>query len=379
MSVTRYQRADGSIAWRVRIQADGETRSYGLFDDRDVAESVDLAARQASAALGSGVTLGTWGERWLAEREQRQQVRHVAKEALIWGKHVRGSELAAMPITRIKRVHVIDHLETIAATTTLSAQSIKHVRRLIVGALEHGINRGRLSRNEARNAPMPIRDDRTEDTWTWLSQAEIGRVLSLPVHDPVRRGFSNGHRVPGTITTAQRSAFVVAVYAGLRAGELWGLRWCDVELGPTRPQLTVRHSREAATKSGRVRRVPLLSAAIEALKAWRKVSPGVGDSLVWPAADGRCHSDGYDAQWHRIKELAQIDRRVRWHDLRHTCASHLVQGTWGRVWRLEEVRDLLGHESAKVTERYAHLCPGGLSDAAAQTVGTWLKEPKGTR
>lgn len=90
---------------------------------------------------------------------------------------------------------------------------------------------------------------------------------------------------------------------------------------------------------------------------------------VWPAADGACHRDGYDAGWARVLRLAGITRRVRFHDLRHTCASHLVQGTWGRVWTLAEVRTVLGHGSVRLTERYAHLCPGGIHDAARATPG----------
>lgn len=173
----------------------------------------------------------------------------------------------------------------------------------------------------------------------------------------------------GTITSAQRSAIVVAVYTGLRAGELWGLQWRDVHLDGDRPRVVVRHSREQATKSGRIREVPLLAPARAALERWRELAPGVGAALVWPALDGACHRDGYDAGWARVLEIAKISRRVRWHDLRHTCASHLVQGTWGRAWSLAEVRDVLGHSTIRQTERYAHLCPGGLHDAARATSG----------
>jgi hypothetical protein len=59
---------------------------------------------------------------------------------------------------------------------------------------------------------------------------------------------------------------------------------------------------------------------------------------------------------------------VRFHDLRHTCASHLVSGTWGRRWSLEEVQRVLGHGSRSTTERYAHLAEDALDHAAAQTV-----------
>jgi RNA:NAD 2'-phosphotransferase (TPT1/KptA family) len=68
------------------------------------------------------------------------------------------------------------------------------------------------------------------------------------------------------------------------------------------------------------------------------------------------------------KTLAGITRRVRFHDLRHTCASHLVMGTWGRVWRIEEICALVGHSGIGVTQRYAHLSPDHLHKAAAETV-----------
>jgi integrase len=68
-----------------------------------------------------------------------------------------------------------------------------------------------------------------------------------------------------------------------------------------------------------------------------------------------------------LRRAAGIERHVRWHDLRHTFASSLVAGWWGRAWRLDEVRDLLGHSSVTVTERYAHLAPSALAKAAADT------------
>jgi len=57
------------------------------------------------------------------------------------------------------------------------------------------------------------------------------------------------------------------------------------------------------------------------------------------------------------------------HDLRHTCASSLVAGLWGRTWRLEVVREVLGHSGVDVTERYAHLSASVIQEAANDTPG----------
>lgn len=64
-----------------------------------------------------------------------------------------------------------------------------------------------------------------------------------------------------------------------------------------------------------------------------------------------------------------ITRPVRWHDLRHTCASSLVADWWGRRWTLEEVREHLGHTSIASTHRYAHLSETAIKGAVRQTPG----------
>ena len=49
------------------------------------------------------------------------------------------------------------------------------------------------------------------------------------------------------------------------------------------------------------------------------------------------------------------------HDLRHTCAAWLVSAGVA----LTEIRDLLGHSTIRMTERYAHLAPENIRAAVA--------------
>src|SRR5262249_21630696 len=52
---------------------------------------------------------------------------------------------------------------------------------------------------------------------------------------------------------------------------------------------------------------------------------------------------------------------------RHTCASHLLMGTWGTTWTLAEVGAFLGHSDAEVTQRYAKVQATHLREKAAET------------
>jgi integrase len=72
----------------------------------------------------------------------------------------------------------------------------------------------------------------------------------------------------------------------------------------------------------------------------------------------------YLDRFKEVLQIAGIARRVRWHDLRHTCGSALAQGDWGDPWTLSEVKEQLGHSSVAVTERYAHVAAMTLERAA---------------
>ena len=166
-----------------------------------------------------------------------------------------------------------------------------------------------------------------------------------------------------------------AIGTGLRQGEQWSLRWADVDLN--KMELTVRYGSEGQpTKSGKIRRIPLFGLAKDAFVA---LLYHVGDaepkrSVVFPALRGDRRQKGEPADWKAWVRAAGITRNVRWHDLRHTCASSLVAGWWGRRWSLYEVKEMLGHASITTTERYAHLADSALKLAARETPGAKLLE-----
>ena len=156
-----------------------------------------------------------------------------------------------------------------------------------------------------------------------------------------------------------------ALGAGLRRGELLSLRWEDVALEGEEPAILVRYGAEArGTKGGKPRRVPLFGDALVALRTWRGVAESEGER-VFPGARGRRKKDVPRGVLRAALAKAGIARRVRWHDLRHSCATALLEGERGRAWSTQEVQQLLGHSSVTMTERYVH-AKGALLQRAAR-------------
>ena len=97
--------------------------------------------------------------------------------------------------------------------------------------------------------------------------------------------------------------------------------------------------------------------------------------LTFPALRGGYRGEGtflgrhHQTIWKSLLAQAGIKRHLVWHDLRHTGATALLGGYFGRKWRLEEIQTFLGHGEIKTTERYAHALQETLNDAARATWG----------
>jgi integrase len=159
--------------------------------------------------------------------------------------------------------------------------------------------------------------------------------------------------------------YALAVYTGLRAGEIAALEWPDIDL--ERRIITVHRSFNGPTKSDRVRYVPILDPLLPLLRQWRLRHPG---RLVFTNMGGRMFAPSariFQEVLHRVLAAAQfpkVERNgkerpyVRFHDLRHTFASLWVM-KGGDLFKLQKI---LGHQSVQMTMRYAHLAPDAFKD-----------------
>ena len=154
-----------------------------------------------------------------------------------------------------------------------------------------------------------------------------------------------------------RPMVLLTLNTGLRRGEIFCLRWADVDL--SRNSMTIRGG---TAKSGRTRYIPLNPEVALTLQRWK--SSTTYSDWVFPAKDGG-RLTSIRTSWHTVLRDAKIND-FRWHDLRHHFASRLVMSGVD----LNTIRELLGHSDLSMTLRYAHLSPEHKAEAVARLCET---------
>lgn len=244
--------------------------------------------------------------------------------------------------------------------TSLAPRTVGHVHRVLHRALRDALRWGLVPRNVC-DVVGPPRVARKEIQA--LGPDGARQLLKAAEGDPLE------------------ALYVLAVTAGLRQGELLGLRWADIDLDVGRLQVrrTIQRVRaegfqEAEPKSERSRRsIALTPLAIDALRRHRvaQLHERLQAGPLWQE-NGFVFSNGYG----RPIEAGNLLRRSYWpllaraglprmrfHDLRHTAATLLLAaGTHPKV-----VQEMLGHSSIALTlDTYSHLIPSLQADAATR-------------
>jgi len=155
-----------------------------------------------------------------------------------------------------------------------------------------------------------------------------------------------------------RTMIHLAGLTGLRQGEILALQWNQVDLERYRIHVVESTSRRITTspKSRKGRTVEIGETARALLRSHRHLR----GPYVFCDADGAQLTDG-ECKWPlwRACRKARL-RRIGWHILRHTYASHLAMlGVSLRTIQLQ-----LGHATIEMTMRYAHLAPETMQSAA---------------
>jgi integrase len=268
---------------------------------------------------------------------------------------------------RVLRVHVVPtlgraklnnltplHLQSLyreRLDSGLSSRTVQYVHVLMHRALKQAVRWGLLPRNVSE-AVDPPRIHRKE--MHPLSPVQARTFLEVAREDRLE------------------TLYVVALHCGLRQGELFGLRWSDVDLeeGTLQVNRTLTQTKDGPVftvpKTLKSRRnVRLTNSAVEALKRHSerqaqemvKMDTLYEDQGLVLASEVGTPLNRQNVTQRSFKPLllrAGLPK-IRFHDLRHTCATLLL----GKGVHPKFVQELLGHSTIAITlDTYSHILPG---------------------
>jgi len=357
----RRQWGNGSVRqregglWQIRWRENGKRRGRSGFASREDAQRV-LAKVMAEIAHGRaglppdlrGVpSLGKLAGPWLDARENTHRAADCDRYR--WDKHLephfghlRPNEVDSARIRAFVQVKLSEGL---------AAGSVRILVALLSALYTDLIEDGKATSNPARGLPRAT------------------RRLVKPTHDPRTTPFveklEDVRRIYLALPEPLNVAYAIGAFAGLRTGEVLGLRWEHVDL-PAR-RIHVRESISGPLKDKDSRVVPILNALAPVLIAWKLKMGGVGRVLPLMRVDGEALNKKTLGRNLRatLKRLKLERLGLGWYEAtRHTFASQWVLSGGS----IEKLKEILGHYSVVVTERYTHLRPDLFADRELDTI-----------
>jgi integrase len=301
-------------------------------------------------------------EQWYASKIDRRPA-HVANLRSRLDKHI----LPAIGEMKMDRIGLaeIEKLRDALRAAGRAARTINAILRIISAIFKSAINRGEIVRNpvdRVERAFVAAREIKLGDEDT--NSGDDDAVDPDAILNPDEVAVMLNATKPGLY----RALFMTAAVTGARAGELFALRWGDVEMTKSGEGSSIRVRRTVSwarlkdeairpryfppkTKAGN-RKVPIPAELLTVLRAWKLQCPPTADNLVFPAADGRPLRRSNVLRYGLWPALDRAElRRVNIHSLRHSFASALIMdGT-----PVTEVQTLLGHANPAITLKiYSH-------------------------
>jgi integrase len=359
-SITR--RKDGLYMARYTVQTATGTKRKTLYGKtrNEVSEKLTKAMADRDDGLvfdADNLKVGEYLERWLVD-SVLDTVRPTTYERYeqIVRIHVRPA-IGSVKLKNLTPVHVRGlYREKLEAG--LSARTVQYIHVTLHKALKQAVQDGLIPRNatEAVKAPQVRREEMRP-----LSAEQVKVLLEV----------ARGDRL--------EALYVLAIHTGLRQGELLGLKWEDVDLesGTLRVRRTLVTAKggpvlTAPKTKGSRRSVKLTQGAVEALRShlkhqlqeidragslWRE------NGLMFASESGEPLDRRYltSCRYKALLKRAELPM-IRFHDLRHTCATLLLS----KNVNPKIVSEMLGHASIAITlDTYSHVLPNMRDQAAA--------------
>lgn len=354
---------------------DAEARLNALLHDIHKQQFVEPSKR----------TLGDWLDEWLEKViKPSKRLRTYETYRSVIERYLKPN-LGTNPLQQLKAIDLEQYYARVreqrinrvqgSAIKGLSIASIEQHHAIIHGALQAALLDDLIMRNVAKLVKSKPRRPEGQ-----------GEALLHCWESHEAKAFLTKAKEAGQ----QAAAFyALAVDSGMRKAELCGLKWADVDLASAtvsvRQQL-VKPGQEpifGPPKNGKIRVIDLGTETLTLLRKHlahqaelkmanrtRYRDHGLVFAKEWPDMQRQRDSLGDPLQMNNLgqREFAKLTkaaglRRIKFHGLRHTCATLLLQaGVPAKV-----VQERLGHKRIEITLNiYSHVLPSMQQDAAAR-------------
>jgi len=330
--------------WRIRYTDESGKRRSETFESEETAAFHRKKREIEVEEIKSGLRLPRVKNKsfeelcsyWLENRTSRK--RSAKDDQSIIRCHL----LPAFGKMKLSDIGVVEIDEFRAQKSHLSRKTVSNILTLFISIMN-------LAKEQRCIAEIPR-----------ITKPKISKLSKnfryLKTEDEIDK-FLNAARTEGEIV---HGLYAVAIYTGLREGELAALTFDKIDL--EKRLIKVDRSFNGPTKSNETRFVPILNPIYSFLLEWK-----VKNDLPWvfPNQKGNMQHPSariFQEVLHRVLEKAAFPmvkiegkekRYICFHDLRHTFASHWMM-SGGDVFRLKEI---LGHADVSMTMRYSHLSP----------------------
>jgi integrase len=350
-------------AWVVDYFDQAGARRLKTFRTKKEAESWAVTAlhevkQGMHTAAGASITIACAGEMWIEQCEadglEKSTIRQRRQHTKLHINPFLGREKLCDLTT--PRLYAFDgELRDAGRSLAMRKKVITNLKTILSFCQRYG--------HVAQNVALSVRvgsksDDRRDETGP----------LRAGVDFPSRTELKS---LMEAATGRWRPLFITAIFTGMRASELRGLPWRNVDLDSG-----VIHVRQRADAWGKIgkpkskagaRDIPLPPIVVNTLTAWKSECP-VGElKLVFPNGSGNVES--LPNIWHRfwsplqikcgvvhtiqVNEKAVVKAKYGWHMLRHAAASLFIQHLG---WAPKRVQTVMGHSTINMTfDLYGHL------------------------
>jgi integrase len=354
-------------AWQVDYVDNSGKRRRETFATKKEADAHHLATRVAVNAgthTTSTVTVADAAARWLDHCEARGLERSTVTAyrqhvALHITPHLGNVKLAALTIPMV--IELQDRLRAEGRSPAMVRKA-----RVDLGAiLKFSQKRGLVGQNVVKNLGRD--DDHVTDRAAARPALQAG--IDIPTPAEIR---AIAAKLPGT---RYHALLLTAFFSGLRASELRGLRWPDVDL--KRGEITVRQRADRFNRLGApkskagTRTIPLLPMVTTLLREHKLATPANDLDLVFPNSKGKVDHLNTIVEGWQAAQVAGIGA-VKYpglHSIRHFYASWCINrvADGGLELPMKTVQTRLGHATIAMTsDTYSHLFPS--HDAAAEMI-----------